>query len=109
MGQMEALIIFFLIVFGGIFLLVYMENSKTKKGQQQAQIRRACPACGSVRFHAFVEEQVIIPGKVKSQTTLNLNPLKPFTVFNHKEKVVRKGWTRQVSKFVCDDCRHIFQ
>ena len=71
--------------------------------------KRCCPGCGGTRFHAFVEDEVMIPAKVKSQTTLNLNPLKPFTVFNHKEKVVRKGWTRQVSKFVCDDCGKIFQ
>ena len=67
-----------------------------------------CPACGGMRFHAFIVDEVISPAKVKSRTTLNLNPLKPFTVFNHKEKVVRKPWIKQVSKFVCDDCGKIF-
>lgn len=69
----------------------------------------SCPSCGSSRVHAFVEEVVIRDGKTKSKTTVNLNPLKPFTVFNHKEKVVRKPITKQVSKFVCDDCGNIFQ
>lgn len=68
-----------------------------------------CPACGGTRFHAFVDNVVIDPGKVKSKTTLNMNPLKPFTVFNHKEKVVRQPVIKQVSKFVCDDCGKIFQ
>lgn len=68
-----------------------------------------CPSCGGTNYHAFVEERVIREGKVKTRTSLNLNPLKPFTVFNHKEKVVRKPITMQVSKFVCDDCGKIFQ
>lgn len=72
-------------------------------------LKKSCPKCGSDNCHAFVEDMVILEGKTKMQTSLNLNPLKPFTVFNHKEKVVREPWTRQVSKFVCDDCGKIFQ
>jgi len=68
-----------------------------------------CPACGGTNYHAFVEDKIIRAGKVKSTTSLNLNPFKPFTVYNHKEKVVRQPWTKQVSKFVCDDCGKIFQ
>lgn len=60
--------------------------------------KKSCPKCGSDNYHAFVED------KVKRSSSINLNPLKPFTVLNHKEKVVR-----QVSKFVCDDCGKIFQ
>ena len=71
--------------------------------------KRACPKCKGFNYHAFVEEQVVIPKKVRSKTTLNLNPLKPFTVFNHKEKIVRQQVTKQVGKFVCDDCGKIFQ
>ena len=37
-----------------------------------------------------------------------MNPLKPFTLINKKEKVVRQPITRNVSKFVCDDCGNIF-
>ena len=29
--------------------------------------------------------------------------------YNDKEKVIRPEITKQVSKFVCDDCGHIFQ
>lgn len=71
--------------------------------------KRYCPSCGSENCHAFVEDKVIRQGKTKVQTSVNLNPLKPFTVFNHKEKVVRNPLTMQVSKFVCDDCGKIFQ
>lgn len=71
--------------------------------------KMSCPRCGGTNYHAFVEEVVICGGKTRAKTILNLNPLKPFTVFNHKEKVVRKPVTRQVSKFICDDCGKIFQ
>ena len=67
-----------------------------------------CPNCGSKRFHAFVEQEVISQGKVKTTYSANLNPLKPFTLVNKKEKVVRQPVTRNVSKFVCDDCGNIF-
>lgn len=71
--------------------------------------KKYCPKCGSGNCHAFVEDETILQGKTKVQTSLNLNPLKPFTLFNTKEKVVREPWTMQVSKFVCDDCGKIFQ
>lgn len=70
--------------------------------------RQKCPNCGGVNYHAFVEEKVIRKGKTKTTVSLNLNPLKPFTVFDQKEKVVREPWTVQESKFVCDDCGEIF-
>ena len=68
-----------------------------------------CPNCGSKRFHAFVEQEVVSEGKVKTSYSANLNPLKPFTLVNKKEKVVRQPITRNVSKFVCDDCGNIFR
>lgn len=71
-------------------------------------IKRCCPNCRGINYHAFVEEVVIREGKTKSKTTLNLNPFKPFTLFNHSEKLVRKPITATVSKFVCDDCGKIF-
>ena len=77
--------------------------------QKPVPAKRHCPSCGGTNYHAFVEERVIREGKVKTRTSLNLNPLKPFTVFNHKEKVVRKPIITQVGKFVCDDCGKIFR
>ena len=95
-----------LLLLGFAFIAIW---ATAKKEPTPPKKHTKCPACGSTRFHAFVEEQVVSPAKVKSKTTLNMNPLKPFTVFNHKEKVVRQQVTRQVSKFVCDDCGKIFQ
>lgn len=71
--------------------------------------KRRCPACYGENCHAFVTEKVIKEGKTKGTISLNLNPLKPFTIFNHKEKVVRNPVTVQESKFVCDDCGKIFK
>lgn len=93
--------------FGGCVTIAPVEDNRNLFVPKKEL--RCCPQCGGTRYHAFVEEQVLVPAKVKSKTTLNMNPLKPFTVFNHKEKVVREAITRQVSKFVCDDCGKIFQ
>lgn len=93
-----------------LIALVYVViRTKLSSEQKPVQIHDKCPRCGSTRFHAFVENVVVREGKVKSKTTLNINPLKPFTVFNHKEKVVRQPSMKQVSKFVCDNCGNIFQ
>lgn len=69
---------------------------------------RRCPKCGSMKHHSYTENVVVRQGKVKKKTTLNLNPLKPFTVFNHKEKVVRDPVIRNVTKVICDNCGYIF-
>lgn len=91
--------------------VIYNLNEKEKamiykpveKGKQK------CPNCGGENYHAFVEEKVIREGETKKTVSLNLNPLKPFTVFEEKEKVVREPRVKYVSKFVCDDCGKIFK
>lgn len=40
-----------------------------------------CPKCGSHEIQVISNE-----ANMKSSTSLNINPLKPFTVFNHKKK-----------------------
>lgn len=40
-----------------------------------------CPKCGSHNIQVISND-----ANMKSSTSLNLNPLKPFTVFNHKKK-----------------------
>ena len=109
MSRIGALFVLILIVGGGIAILCFYESWISSKNKKKYTKRTNCPCCGGTRFHAFVEEQVVSPAQVKSKTTLNMNPLKPFTVFNHKEKVVRQQVTRRVSKFVCDDCGNIFE
>lgn len=66
-----------------------------------------CPRCGSENCSHY-QEQVIIPGKTKTRYTANLNPLKPFTLVNKKEKVVRKESIKTESKFLCNSCGKIF-
>lgn len=66
-----------------------------------------CPRCYSENCSHY-QEQRIIPGKTKTRYTANLNPLKPFTLVNKKEKVVRKEQTVTESKFICNSCGKIF-
>lgn len=66
-----------------------------------------CPRCGSENCSHY-QEQKIIPGKTKTRYTANLNPLKPFTLLNKKEKVVKKEQVVTESKFICNSCGKIF-
>lgn len=66
-----------------------------------------CPRCGSENCSYFTEQK-IIPGKTKTKYTANLNPLKPFTLVNKKEKVVRKDFEYTKNKISCNDCGKIF-
>lgn len=67
-----------------------------------------CPRCGSENC-SYYQEQKVIPGKTKTRYTANLNPLKPFTLVNKKEKVIKKDKTVTESKIMCNDCGHIFE
>ena len=66
-----------------------------------------CPRCHSSKCSYFTTESVI-PGKTKTKYTANLNPLKPFTLMNKKEKVVRKERTVTENKIICNECGNIF-
>ena len=66
-----------------------------------------CPVCGSADCSHY-QEQRIIPGKTKTTYSANLNPLKPFTVVNKKEKVVKKERIVTDKKFICNKCGKIF-
>lgn len=46
-----------------------------------------CPSCKSSNVQLLESHT---NEKTKKSTSLNLNPLKPFTVFNHKEKKKKK-------------------
>lgn len=67
-----------------------------------------CPRCHSENCSHY-QEQRIIPGKTKTKYTANLNPLKPFTFVNKKEKVIRKDEIVTESKFLCNSCGMIFK
>lgn len=87
---------------------IHRTRGMTIEESKRELSRKYCPSCKSGNCHAFVEEVVLREGKVKGKITPNLNPLKPFTIANYKEKEVRKPITTQVSKFVCNDCGKIF-
>lgn len=66
-----------------------------------------CPYCHSDNCSWYVTEKTI-PGKTKTTYKANLNPLKPFTLYNKNEKVIREE--RQVTKkrIICNSCGRIF-
>lgn len=66
-----------------------------------------CPRCGGSDCSYFTEEKYI-PEKKKETYSINLNPLKPFTLFNKKEKVIRKSYTQKIQKIRCNKCGCIF-
>lgn len=73
------------------------------KGKQEVY----CPRCNSENCSHY-KQQKIIPEKTKTKYTANLNPLKPFTLVNKKEKVVRKEFEYTENKIICNNCGYIF-
>lgn len=67
-----------------------------------------CPRCGSDNCSHY-QEQRIVPGKTKTKYSANLNPLKPFTLINKKEKVIRKDEVVTDNKIICNSCGYIFK
>lgn len=66
-----------------------------------------CPRCNSENCSHYVQKN-IIPEKTKTSYSANLNPLKPFTLVNKKEKVIRKEQTYDENKIICNDCGYTF-
>lgn len=66
-----------------------------------------CPRCGSWEC-SHTQIPINIPGRVKTRYTANLNPFRPFTLVNKKEKVVQQGGTYYQHRFVCNKCGLIF-
>ena len=67
-----------------------------------------CPRCGSVDCSHY-KEQKYDAGKTKTSYTMNINPLRPFTLFNKKEKVVREPHAYTENKIICNSCGKIFK
>lgn len=65
-----------------------------------------CPRCGSADCSHY-SEQKYYEGKVKTRYTMNLNPLRPFTLFNKKEKVIVEPHVD--NKIICNSCGKIFR
>lgn len=66
-----------------------------------------CPRCNSENCSHYKQEHVT-PAKTKTSYSLNINPLKPLTAFNKKEKVIRKEQTYTENKIICNDCGYTF-
>lgn len=66
-----------------------------------------CPRCGSSDCSHYRQTHVI-PGKTKTTYKANLNPLKPFTLVNKKEKVIREEREYTEKKIICHKCGYVF-
>lgn len=67
-----------------------------------------CPKCGSDDCSHFKEQQ-IVPGRTKTRYTININPFRPFTLLNKKEKVIRDEQLKTENKYMCNKCGYIFR
>ena len=87
-------------------LVYYSENQPHNE-----QIQKCCPRCGSTHFQ-YAGQQIYgaRPEKTKTRYTANLNPLRPFTLVNKKEKVVKKARSGYaVDEFICLNCGNRFR
>ena len=67
-----------------------------------------CPSCHSDNCSWYVTEKTI-PGKTKTTYKANLNPLKPFTLYNKKEKVITEDRHVTQKRIICNSCGRIFE
>lgn len=99
------------IMIGFIVLMIKFSNYKPEPNvpTYNPNMPKVCPRCGSKNHSIIVDKEVVVPAKIKTTSSVNLNPLKPFTIMNHKDEVVSKEITRDVSKFACNDCGYIYK
>lgn len=66
-----------------------------------------CPRCNSWDC-SHTQITATVPQKTKTRYTVNLNPLRPFTLVNKKEKIKQQGGTYSQHRFACNRCGLIF-
>ena len=92
-----------------VLLLKLVDYSENQPHNEQVQ--KCCPYCGSTHFQ-YAGQQIYgaRPEKTKTRYTANLNPLRPFTLVNKKEKVVKKARSGYaVDEFICLNCGNRFR
>lgn len=92
-------------------LKIRKDREERERVERLISNKSMCPWCQSLNVQVWDKSTYgARDEKTKQSYSLNLNPLKPFTVLNKKEKVVRKasdGIT--ITKYRCGDCGKIFQ
>lgn len=66
-----------------------------------------CPRCSSWDC-SHTQITTTVPQKTKTRYTVNLNPFRPFTLVNKKEKIKQQGRTYSQHRFMCKRCGLIF-
>lgn len=105
-------ILMVIMVVGLIVLLDKLGDSNSNGNTTyNEQGQKCCPYCGSTHFQ-YAGQQIYgaRPEKTKTRYTANLNPLRPFTLVNKKEKVVKKARSGYaVDEFICLNCGNRFR
>lgn len=95
----------------GLLVLLMKLVDYSENQPHNEQIKKCCPRCGSTHFQ-YAGQQIYgaRPEKTKTRYTANLNPLRPFTLVNKKEKVVKKARSGYaVDEFICLNCGNRFR
>ena len=111
----------FVLIVIGIFVfyrIVMWADSKDKEkgvGQYSANStpspQKRCPHCNSTDWQ-FAGQQTVgaRDAKTKTEHKLNINPLKPLTIMDSKEKVVKKAKSGySYDEFICLNCGKRFR
>ena len=66
-----------------------------------------CPRCGSSNCMHY-KERDFVAGRKKERYNVNLNPFRPFTILNKKEKNITRDKYVTHNKFMCNKCGKVF-
>lgn len=104
-------VILLVIMLVGLLVLLQKLVDYSENQPHNEQVQKCCPYCGSTHFQ-YAGQQIYgaRPEKTKTRYTANLNPLRPFTLVNKKEKVVKKARSGYaVDEFICLNCGNRFR
>ena len=85
-------------------------TNRSKPKKQNKPKGNVCPGCLSERIRLIsVYDKVILNGITKTTYTANLNPLKPFTLVNKKDKTVVPEIKQKTGIYQCEKCMKTFE